>query len=61
MNTKILVALVVGITLVGLTGAASAETSVSSIYYNFVRNVDGQGIHDTINDLDNIVSTAGWS
>jgi hypothetical protein len=62
MNTKILVALVIGIALFGLTGAASAcETSVSSIYYEFVKTVDGQGLEDTINDLDHISSTAGWS
>jgi hypothetical protein len=61
MNTKILVALVIGIALFGLTGAASAcETSTSSIYYNFVRNVDGQGINDVVTDLDLITSTAGW-
>ena len=61
MNTKILVMLVIGITLVGLTGVASArETSTSSIYYEFLKEVEGEGIH-VITDLDDITSTAGWS
>ena len=61
MNTKILVALIIGITLVGLTGAASAcETSTSSIYYEFVKTIEGQGIGVVGNSLDGIESTAGW-
>jgi hypothetical protein len=61
MNTKILVMLVIGIAVIGLTGVASArETSTSSIYYEFLKEVEGEGIH-VINDLDAITSTAGWS
>ena len=60
MNTKILVALVIGITLVGLTGAASAcETTTSDLYYQFVHHIDGQGID--IVDLERIDSGAGWA
>ena len=61
MNTKILVALVIGIAVIGLTGVASArETSTSSIYYEFLKEVEGEGIH-VINGLDDITSTAGWT
>ncbi|MCW3133709.1 MAG: hypothetical protein N2V78_05205 [Methanophagales archaeon] len=61
MNTKIIVALVIATTLVGLTGAASArETQTSSIYYEFVKTIDGEGIGN-INALDDINSCAGWS
>ena len=61
MNTKILVALVIGIAVIGLTGVASArETSTSSIYYEFLKEVEGEGIH-VITDLDDITSTAGWT
>ena len=60
MNTKILVALVIGIALFGLTGAASAETSTSSIYYQFVKTLEGNGIDVVDDSLDGIVSTAGW-
>ena len=61
MNTKIIVALVIGIAVIGLTGVASARTSTSSIYYDFVKTVEGNGIYDVVTDLDNLVSTAGWS
>jgi hypothetical protein len=60
MNTKILVALVIGITLVGLTGTASAcQTTTSDLYYQFVHTVQGQGI-DIIDDMPVITSGAGW-
>jgi hypothetical protein len=43
MNTKILVALVIGIALFGLTGGASAcETVNEDLYYQFVKIVEGQ-------------------
>lgn len=70
MNTKILVALVIGIALFGLTGAASADTtscqatdttSTSSIYYEFVKTIEGNGIDVVGTSLDNIVSGAGWN
>lgn len=61
MNTKILVALVIGIAVIGLTGAASArEDQTSSIYYEFIKTIDGQGIGN-IRALDDITSCAGWS
>jgi hypothetical protein len=64
MNTKILVALVIGIALFGLTGAASAQTSTdtstSSIYYEFVKTIEGNGISVVRDSLDGIESTAGW-
>ena len=61
MNTKILVALVIGIALVGLTGAASAcETTTSDLYYDFVHRVEGQGI-GIIDGLDDINSCAGFT
>jgi hypothetical protein len=60
MNTKILVALVIGIALAGLTGAASAcETTTSDLYYQFVHTVQGQGI-DIIDEMPVITSGAGW-
>ena len=60
MNTKILVALVIGIALFGLTGAASAQTSTSSIYYEFMKTIEGNGIDVVGDSFDGIVSTAGW-
>lgn len=61
MNTKILVALVIGIALFGLTGAASAcQTTNSDLYYQFVHTVQGQGI-EIIDGLDDINSCAGFT
>jgi hypothetical protein len=59
MNTKILVALVLGITLVGLTGAVSGETTTSDLYYQFVHTVTGDGIN-IIDAMPVITSGAGW-
>ena len=60
MNTKIITALVIGITLAGLTGAASAcQTTTSDLYYQFVHTVQGQGI-DIIDEMPVITSGAGW-
>ena len=60
MNTKILVALVIGITLAGLTGAASAcQTTTSDLYYQFVHTVEGQGI-EIIDGMPAIASCAAW-
>lgn len=61
MNTKILVALVIGIALFGLTGAASAcQTTNSDLYYQFVHTVEGQGI-EIIDGLEDINSCAGFT
>lgn len=60
MNTKILVALVIGTALFGLTGAASAcQTTNSDLYYQFVHTVEGQGI-EIIDAMPVITSGAGW-
>ena len=45
MNTKIIVALVIGIALVGLTGAASAAEQIDSIYYEYIQTFGGEEIN----------------
>jgi hypothetical protein len=45
MNTKILVALVIGITLAGLTGVASAAEQIDSIYYEYTQTFGGEEIN----------------